>query len=88
MQSTRSSMGKKSKYPESELTVNDNNRTYQYTNTNVLLNKLFCMHTNTDCLSKRLNELKSVVDSCDTHPHLIVVCEAVPKDFRFAPSTT
>ena len=40
-----------SKDPESELTVNHNNVTYQYTNKNVSLNKLFCMYTNADCFS-------------------------------------
>ena len=77
-----------SKYPEREHTVNHNNVTYQYTNRYVSLNKLFCMHTNVDCLSNKLNELKSVIDSCDTHPHLIGDCENKPKNFRFAPSTT
>ena len=82
-------MGEKnSKDLESELTVNHNNVTYQYTNRNVSLNKLFCMYTNADCLSNKLNELKSVIDSCDTHPHLIGVCENKPKNFCFAPSTT
>ena len=82
-------MGEKnSKDQESELTVNHNNVTYQYTNINVSLNKLFCMHTIADCLSNKLNELKSVIDSCDTHPHLISVCEIKPQNFRFTPSTT
>ena len=62
-----------SKDPESELTVNQNNVTYQYTNRNVSLNKLFCMYTNADCLSNKLNEQNSAIDSCDTHPHLIGV---------------
>ena len=76
------------KIRKSELTVNRNNVTYQYTNRNVSLNKLFCMYTNADCLSNKLNELKSVIDSCDTHPHLIGVCEIKPENFRFTPSTT
>ena len=46
------------------------------------------MYTNVDCLSNKHNEQKSVIDSCDTHPHLIGVCEIKPKNFRFAPSTT
>ena len=62
--------------------------TCQYANINVYLNKLFCMYTNTDCLSNKLNELKSVINSCDTHPHFIGVCEIKTKNFRFAPSTT
>ena len=42
-------MGEKnSEDPESELTVNRNNVTYQYTNRNVSLNKLFCVYTNAD----------------------------------------
>ena len=61
--------------------------TYQYTNKNVSLNKLFCMYTNADYLSNKLNELKSVINSCDTHPHLIGVCEIKPRNFRFIPST-
>ena len=82
-------MGEKnSKDPEIELTVNRNNVTCQYSNINVSLNKLLCMYTNADCLSNRLNELNSVIDNCDTHPHLIGVCEIKPKDFRFASSTT
>ena len=72
---------------ESELTVDHNNVTYQYTNRNVSLNKLFCMYTNADCLSNKLNELKSVIDSCETHPHLIGVCENKPQSTRFAPYT-
>ena len=48
----------------------------------------FCIYTNADCLSNKLNELMSVIDSCDTHPHLIGVCEIKPKNCRFAPSTT
>ena len=56
LQSTRSSMReKKSKDPESELIVNRNNVTYQHTNRNVSLNKMFCMYTNADCLSNNLN---------------------------------
>ena len=62
--------------------------TYQYTNRNVSLNKLFCMYTNADCLSNKLNELRSVIDSCNTHPHLIGVYEIKPKNFHFTPSTT
>ena len=73
---------------ESELTVDHNNVTYQYTNRNVSLSKLFCMYTNADCLSKKLNELNSVIDSCDTHRDLIGFCEIKPKNTRFAPSTT
>ena len=46
---------KNSKHAESELTVNHNNVTYQYTNRNVSLNKLFCMHSNADCLSNKFN---------------------------------
>ena len=46
------------------------------------------MHTNADCLSNKLNEQKSVIDSCDTHPHLIGVCEIKPQNFCFTPSTT
>ena len=89
LQSTRSSIGeRKTKDPESELTVNRNYVTYQYTNRNVSLNKLFCMYTNADCLSNKLNELRSVIDSCDTHPHFIGVCENKPKIFRLAPSAT
>ena len=89
LQSTRSSMGEKnSKDPESELTVNCNDVTYHYTNRNVSINKLFCMYTNADCLSNKLNELRSVIDSCDTHPQLIGVCEIKPKNFRFTPSAT
>ena len=45
------------------------------------------MYTNGDCLSNKLNELKSVIDSCGTRPHLMVVCEIKPKNFCFAPST-
>ena len=59
------------KDPKIELTVNHNNVTFQYTNRNISLNMLSCMYTNGDCLSNELNELKSVIDSCDTHPHLI-----------------
>ena len=70
------------------LQKNKNNVTYQYTSRNVSLNKLFCMYSNADCLSNKLNELKSVINSCDTHPKLIGVCEIKPKNFRFAPSTT
>ena len=82
LRSTRSSIGEKnSKDPESELTVNHINVTYQYTNRNVSLNMLFCMYTNADYLSNKLNELKSVIGSCDTHPHLIGVCEIMPKNF-------
>ena len=82
-------MGEKnSKDPESELTVNCNDVTYQYTNRNVSINKLFCMYTNADCLSNELNKLKSAIDSCDTHPHLIGACETKPKTFRFTPSAT
>ena len=82
-------MGEKnSKDPESELTVNCNDVTYQYTNRNVSINKLFCMYTNADCLSNKLNELRSVIDSCDTHPQLIGVCEIKPQNFRFTPSAT
>ena len=82
-------MGEKnSKDPESEHTVNCNDVTYQYTNRNVSINKLFCMYTNADCLSNKLNELRSVIDSCDTHPQLIGVCEVKPKNFRFTPSAT
>ena len=77
-----------SKDPESKLTVNRNNVTNQYTNRNVSLNNLFCMYTNADCLSNKLNELKSVIDSCHTHNHLIGVGEIKPANFRFAPSTT
>ena len=62
--------------------------TYQYTNRNVSLSKLLLVYTNADCLSNKLNELKSVKDSCDTHPNLIGVCEIKPKNLRFAPSTT
>ena len=73
-------MGEKnSKDPESVPTVNHNNVTYQYSNRNVSLNKLFCMYTNADCLSNKLNQLKSPIDSCDTHPHLIGVCEIKSK---------
>ena len=39
-------------------------------------------------ISNKLSELKSVSDSCHTHPHLIGVCEIKPKNYRFAPSTT
>ena len=39
-------------------------------------------------MSNKLIELNSVIDSCDTHPHLIGVCEIKPKNFCFAPSTT
>ena len=86
---TLSSIGwKKFKNPESELTVNHNNVTYQYTNRNVSPNKLFCMHTNADCLSNALNGLKSVVDSCDTHPYLIGVCEIKPKNIQFTSPTS
>ena len=46
------------------------------------------MYTNADCLSNKLNELRSVIDSCDTHPQLIGVCEIKPQNFRFAPSAT
>ena len=46
------------------------------------------MYTNDDCLSNKLNELKSDIDSCDTHPHLIGVCEIKPENIRFTPSTT
>ena len=46
------------------------------------------MNTNADCLTNKLNELKSVIDSCDIHPHLMGVCEIKPKNFRFAPSNT
>ena len=68
-------MGEKNyKDPESELKVNCNDVTYQYTNINVSINKLFCMYTNAGCLSNKLNELRSVIDSCDTHPQLIGVC--------------
>ena len=82
-------MGKySSNDPKSELTVDHNNVTYQYANRNVSLNTLFCMYTNADCLNNNINELKSVIDSHDTHPHLIVVCEIKPKNFRFAPSTS
>ena len=45
------------------------------------------MHTNADCLSNKLNERKSVIGSCDTHPHLIGVCEIMPQNFRFTPTT-
>ena len=49
LQCTSSSMGEKnSNDPESELTVNRNYVTYQYTNRNVSINKLFCMYTNVD----------------------------------------
>ena len=41
--------------PESELTINHSNVTYQYTNINVSLNKLFCVYTNADCLSNKLD---------------------------------
>ena len=71
----------------SELTVNHYNVTYQYTNRNVSLSKLFCMYTNADCMSNKLNELRSVIDSCDAHPHLMGVCEIKPKNFRFTPTT-
>ena len=81
-------MGEKnSKDPECELTVNCNDVTYQYTNRNVSINKLFCIYTNADCLSNKLIELRSVIDSCDTHPQLIGVCEIKPKNFRFTPAT-
>ena len=51
-------MGEKNaKDPESELTVNHNDVTYQYTNRNVSLNRWFCMHTNADYLSNKLDEL-------------------------------
>ena len=84
-----SSVGdKNSNDPESELTVTHNNVTYQYANRNASLDKLFCMHTNADCLSNKFNELKSVIDSCDTYQHLIGACEIKPKNFRLAPSTT
>ena len=46
------------------------------------------MYTNADCLSNKLNELRSVIDSCDTHPHLIGVCEIKTNNFCFAPSAT
>ena len=46
------------------------------------------MYANADCLSNKLNELKSVIDSYITHPHLIGVCEIKTKNFRIAPSTT
>ena len=82
-------MGEKnSKDPESELTVNCNDVTYQYTNINLSLNKLFCMYTNADCLSNKLNELKAAIDRCDTHTQLIGVCEIKPQNFSFTPSTT
>ena len=82
-------MGEKnSKDPESEHTVNRNNVTYQYANRNVSLNKLLCIYINSDCLSNKLNELWSAIDSCDTHWHLIGVCEIKPQNFRFIPSTT
>ena len=79
---------KNSKDLESELTVIHNNVTYQYTNRNVSLNKLFCIHTNTDCLNNKLNDLKSTIDSIKKHPHLISVCEIKPKNFCFTPSTS
>ena len=79
---------KNSDDPEGKLTVIHNNVTYQYTNIDVSLNKLFCMYTNADCLSNKLNEQMSVTDSCDTHPHLIGVCEIKSTSFHFAPSTT
>ena len=82
-------MGEKNyKDPESKLTVNCNDVTYQYTNRNVSINKLFCMYTNADCLSNKLSELRSVIDSCDTHPQLIGVCEVKPQNCRFTPSAT
>ena len=43
---------------------------------------------NADCLSNKLNEQKSVKDSCDKHPHFIGVCEIKPTNFRVTPSTT
>ena len=46
------------------------------------------MYTNADCLSNKLNELKSVIDSYITHPHLIGVGEIKPKNFWFVPSTS
>ena len=54
---------------------------FQCTNRSVSLNKLFCMLTNAGCLSNKFNELMSVIDSCDTYPHLIGVCEIKPKYF-------
>ena len=89
LHSTRSSMGEKiSKDLESVFTVNHNNVTYQYINRNISVNKLFCMYANADCLSNKLNELKSVIDSCDTHPHLIDFCEIKPQNFLFTPSAS
>ena len=67
--------------PVSEITTNHNDVTFQYDNKNVSLNKLFCMHTNADCLRNKVNELTSVIDSCDTHPHFIGVCDIKPKYF-------
>ena len=78
---------KNSKYPKSEFTVYQDNVTYQYTNRNVSLNKLFCIYINADCRSNKLNELKCLIDSCDTYPHLIVVYEIKLKNFRFSPSS-
>ena len=79
---------KNSKDPESDLTVNRNNVTSKYANRNVSLKKLFCMHTNADCLINKLNKLKSVIDSCDAHHQLIGVCEINLQNFCFAASTT
>ena len=68
--------------------MNRSNVTYQYTNINVSLNKLFCMYTNADYLKNELSELSSAKDSCDAHPHLIGVCEIKPNTIFFTPSTT
>ena len=46
------------------------------------------MYTNADYLSNKLNELKSVIDSYDTHPHLIGVGDIKPKNFYFKPYIT
>ena len=81
-------MGEKySKDPESRPTVNHNDVTHQYTNINVSLNELFCMYTNADCLSNKLNELMSVIDSCDTNPQLFYFCEIKPQNLRSTPTT-